>query len=298
MPGGELGIPYITEFKGDDLSPARKTVGETKNLILSDLNTAFDMMSEDYYDPSKEFPSKYTAKAIESSVDVYFEMWDEAIAAAGAVINSGRYSIVPADNYVASWGSDGSVNSIFELAYSETDNLNSNSLGYIYRTTGGGSYGDVQVIDGVEGIYEDGDVRAGILGWEGDMLRNIGKYPDNSGCDNVPIIRYEEVVLNYAEALWETGGNALAQINKITSNRGATTYTTLNKEDIINERRKELIFEGKRYDDLLRTGSDIEKSSPQQNIAATIPYGDNRMAYPIPKSEIDANSNMVQNDGY
>ena len=104
-------------------------------------------------------------------------------------------------------------------------------MAYIYRTTGGGSYGDVQVIDEVANLYEEGDVRADILGWEGNMLRNIGKYPDNQGYNNVGVIRYEEIILIHAEALLETGGDAVTEINKITSNRGATAYTTVTKDD-------------------------------------------------------------------
>ena len=106
------------------------------------------------------------------------------------------------------------------------------------------------------------------------------------------------MILNYAEALFETGGDALTQLNKIPSNRGASLYATATKDNIINERRKELIFEGFRYDDLLRTGKAIVKFSLQQNITSTIPYGDPRMTWAIPIAEMNANSNMVQNAGY
>ncbi len=159
---------------------------------------------------------------------------------------------------------------------------------------------DVQVIDEVADLFEATDVRGvgGILGYEGTMLRNIGKYPDNQGYDNVPILRYEELVLNYAEALFETGGDALTQLNKIPANRGASAYGAATKENILLERRKELMFEGFRFDDLLRTGSDIEKISIQQNFLNTIPYGDSKLAYGIPIAETDANSNIAQNKGY
>ncbi|MCB0486068.1 MAG: RagB/SusD family nutrient uptake outer membrane protein, partial [Flavobacteriaceae bacterium] len=224
--GGTLGVPYVTEFKGEDLFPARNTVSEVKTMIMNDLNTAFDLMSDDYYDSSKEFMSKYTAKALESRVAIYFGDWSIAKTSAESVINSGHYSIVSSSDFVGSWGQDGSSNSIFELAYNSTDNQGINGLAYIYRTTGGGSYGDVQVIDEVANEFEAGDVRGvgGILGWEGTMLRNIGKYPDNQGYDNVPVIRYEEVILNYAEALFEIDNldpNALTQLNLIPNNRGA-----------------------------------------------------------------------------
>lgn len=293
--GGNLGVPYVTEFKGDDLFPARNTVDEVKNSVLEDLNTAFNMMNDDNFDSSKEFMSRYTAKAIESKVAIYFGEWATAIAAAEAVINSGLYSIVPAGGYVASFAQDGSSNSIFELAFSDVDNLGGNSLGFIYK---GDTYGDIEVLSNVNNLYEAGDVRADILGLELGKLRNLGKYPELNGYDNVPIIRYEEVILNYAEALFETGGDALTEINKITSNRGASAYTSLTKADILNERRKELIFEGFRYDDLLRTGQGIEKTEIQQNIMQSIPYGDFRLAMPIPQVEMDANSNMSQNEQY
>jgi hypothetical protein len=201
--GGTLGVPYVTEFKGEDLYPARNTVTEVKDLIMADLATAFSLMDDSYYDASKEFMSKYTAKALESRVAVYFGDWPAAKLAAEAVIGSNLYSVIAEGDYVASWGQDGSSNSIFELAFNNTDNQGINGLAYIYRTTGGGSYGDVQVLDDVINLYESGDVRANILGYEGTMLRNMGKFPDNQGYDNVSIIRYEEVILNYAEALLE-----------------------------------------------------------------------------------------------
>ena len=259
---------------------------------------AFQMMDDAYFDSSKEFMSRYVAKALESRVAVYFEDWNRAIAASEAVINSGLYSIIAAGDYVGHWGSDGSSNSIFELAFSATDNQGINGLAYIYRTTGGGSYGDVQVVDEVIDFYDDADVRKGILGYEDDMLRNIGKYPNNQGYDNVTLIRYEEVILNYAEALFETGGDALTQLNLIATNRGLPAYGSVTKDIILDERRREFMFEGFRYDDLMRTGMDVEKVSLQQNFASTIPYGDNRLAWPIPTAEMNANSNMVQNNGY
>ena len=303
--GGTLGVPYVTEFKGEDLFPARNTVTEVRDFILQDLNTAFDLMDASY-DESTEFFTKYAAKALEANVAIYFEQWATAQAACEEVINNGGYSIISANDYVSHWTSDMSANSIFELAFNSTDNQGINGLAYIYRTTGGGSYGDVQVIDEVINLYDAADVRAGILGYEGVMLRNIGKYPDNQGYDNVVVMRYEEVILNYAEALFELsatgigGLSALDYLNQIPENRGlgAGYYATASKDNILEERRKEFIFEGKRFEELVRMGKDIEKLYLQQNFAATIPYGDYRLAWPIPSAEMDANSNMVQNDGY
>ena len=59
-------------------------------------------------------------------------------------------------------------------------------------------------------------------------------------------------------------------------------------------------MEGFRYHDLMRLGRDILKPYPllQTFMGASIPFGDERLAYPIPEGEMNANSNMVQNMGY
>ncbi|MBQ4915777.1 RagB/SusD family nutrient uptake outer membrane protein [Maribacter sp. MMG018] len=300
--GGTLGVPIVTTFKGEDLFPSRSSVEDVKQAIYTDLETAFGMMDSSY-DTDKTLVSKYVAKALESRVAVYFGDWPRAVTASEAVIGSGLYSVIDAGSYVSSWSGDGGSNVLFELAFSATDNLSSNSLAYIYRYPEDepGGYGDVQVMDDVVDIYDAGDVRLDILGYQdgGTVLRNMGKYPETpNGTDNIPLFRYEEVILNYAEALLETGGDALTEINKITSNRNAAPYASVTKEDILNERRKELIFEGFRFDDLMRTGQSVDAVGLTQNVIQTLTYPNNLFAWPIPLAEMNANSNMVQNEGY
>jgi len=293
--GGDLGVPYVTEFKGGNDFPSRDSVESNVASIIGDLQSGFNLMSEDYFDSTKEFISKYTAKGIESRVALQFEMWEAARDAAEEVIQSGVYSIVSADEYVSSFDVDGGTNSIFEIAQSSTDYPGSDRIDFIYR---GETYGDIEVIPSVLDLYDDEDVRLDILGYEGEMLRNMGKYPNLSA--NIIVLRYEEIVLNYAEALYNLGQNAeaLTWLNKIPEARNAPDYDQITEENILEERRKELIFEGSYFWDLLRNGRDIEKVSPLQNIEATIPFGNNKLAYPIPLSELDANSNVVQNPGY
>lgn len=298
--GNNLGVPVITEFAGDNLLPVRNSVSEVYAAIYNDLEQAFAEM-DGSLDASSDrtAPTKYTAKALESRVAVYAGDWSRAQAAAQAVINSGEYSVMGADGYVASFATDNASNSIFELAYDNVDNLGGNSLGFIYKGT---VYGDIEVLPSTPDIYEAGDVRADIIMTdEQGKIRNMGKYPELNGYDNVSVIRYEEVILNLAEALFEQNNmaGAIEQLNVITSNRGATAYSgTITKDDILDERRKEFMFEGFRFFDLSRTGKDIPKISDLQNITATIPGGDTRYALPIPIVEMDANSNMVQNAGY
>lgn len=319
--GSDLGVPYITTFASDlasfgsdDFFPPRNTVGEVRTKLYEDLTNAISLMSDAYNDASKQYLTTYGAYALKSRVAVYFGDWGEAKSAAEAVISSGNYSIIPADNFVSYWSSDGGPNSIFELAYTATDNNNINGLAYIYR---GDSYGDVEVLPNLVDIFDDTDVRKngqltqlngvtvdmiGPGAWRPDQLHNNGKYPDMASfADNIPVIRYEEVILNYAEALFElgetglNGDDALTYLNMVPNHRNADTYDAISKDNILQERRKELCFEGFRFHDLARTGRDIPILDSEHPGPS---YGNYRYAFPIPEEEINANKNMVQNQGY
>jgi hypothetical protein len=301
--GNNVGIPYIEEYKGEDLTPVRNSVDEVKLNIESDLATSLTLMSEALNDPSKQFMTTWGAYALQSRVALYFGEWSKVISAAEAVIGSGAYEIISESEFIASWFTDGAVNSIFELAYSTVDNNNINGLSQIYRGT---AYGDIQVLEDLLTIFDAGDVRADpdfMIGpgqGQDTLLRNIGKYPSADYSDNISLIRYEEVILNYAEALFESGraGDALAQLNLLTANRGAQPWTEATKANILQERRRELCFEGFRHDDLARNGMDIPLVNEFEQTHGGPAYGSYKYAFPIPEVEMNANSNMIQNQGY
>jgi hypothetical protein len=300
--GGDVGVPYILEYKGEDLTPARNSVTEVKSNIESDLASAVSLMSAALNDPSHVYMSTYGAYALQSRVALYFGEWAKVLPAAEAVINSREYEIIPEAEFISSWFTKSSVNSIFELAYSTTDNNNINGLSQIYR---GAAYGDIQALADIQTIFDNGDVRADTnfmigIGAETGLLRNLGKYPSADYSDNINLIRIEEVILNYAEALLENGDpdNALIQMNLITAERGAQPWTVATKDNILQERRRELCFEGFRHDDLARNGMDIPLVNDLQQTHGGPAYGSYNYAYPIPEVEMNANSNMVQNKDY
>jgi len=305
--GGTLGIPYIKVYKGDDFTPARNTLEECKTFIMEDINQAISLMNPAQDDNSKQILTHWGAQALKSRIALYYGDWTIARDAALAVINSGEYSIIPASDFVNFWRSDGGVNSIFELAYSGTDNNNINGLQQIYR---GSSYGDVEGLKDLYDAFDPGDVRASaaMIGPDPDPdlvspkpYVNLGKYPANDYSDDIYLIRYEEVVLNYAEALWRINPAdpaALTQLNLITSNRNALAHTAINEDIILLERRRELCFEGFRFHDLARTERDIPLVSPLQQTHGGPDYGSFNYAFPIPLAEMNANSAMEQNPGY
>ena len=296
--GGSLGVPYVTTYKGEDLAPTRQSVDQNKSSIMADIETGLGMMSADLNDGSKQFITTWAAQALKARVALYFKDWGTAKSAAQAVVNSGEYQVVEGDQYANSWLIDGAVNSVFELDYSSTDNNNINGLQYMYRGT---SYGDVEVLDDLVTIFDEGDVRLSeeMIGYEGDKLRNMGKYPSLDYSDNISLIRYEEVLLILAEAKVELGENdALTFLNMVPAKRNAALYDAATKANVLKERRRELCFEGFRFDDLARNSMGIPVVDEFKQTHGGPAYGNYKFAFPIPNVEINANPNMVQNSGY
>jgi hypothetical protein len=79
----------------------------------------------------------------------------------------------------------------------------------------------------------------------------------------------------------------------------AWTSAELTLANVMLERRKELSMEGHRYFDLLRTGTSFIPFDSSGNAAPQINVPDNKLAFPIPEVEMDANSKLTnQNPGY
>jgi hypothetical protein len=134
--------------------------------------------------------------------------------------------------------------------------------------------------------------------WNSNML----KWTANT--DNVPVIRYAEVLLNVAEALARTGttvdARALALVNAVRnrSDPNATVVATTQQQlidAILLERRIELLGEGFRSMDLLRLGLPLP-TKPDVN--STVGPTDPQYIWPIPNGELLVNKAAVQNPGY
>lgn len=298
------GVPYVKVFRDENsLYPIRNTVQDNLNEIMSDLNAAIGLMNNSLNDPSKHYFTSMAAHAIKARVALYFKNYPLAESEAKIVVDSGQFTIPTANNYASTFNSDSSSNVIFSLDFNSNDNLGNNSLASIYR---GAAYGDIVALKNLFDIYDINDIRKNVAfiaptGTSGLEFRNIGKYPKtDTPADDVPLIRIEEVVLIYAEALMKNNkqAEALIQLNKIPSNRNATIYTVATENNILLERRKELAFEGFRFDDLARTGKSLPLLDPVRQKYGTVNFGDYEYAFPIPLSEVAANGNVKQNKGY
>lgn len=317
-----LGIPYVEIYRGDpnNPTPARNTVQEVYDKAMEDVDRAISLMDSSLDSRQSYYVNSYTPKALKSRMAIYFKDYAVAKTVSKEIIDSGRFSIISKDDFVSSWGpAQSSSNWIFSL-YANTSNerLGINGLAYIYRQPpSGGGYGDIVGLGNLYNIFETTDIRisssmvsevteikpatATKTADEG-IFRNMGKFPDvTTGGDPIPLFRYEEIILNYAEALVNTNEatEALTYLNLIPQNRGASPYTVANMDNILLERRKEFAFEGHRFHDLVRTGKGVPYvDQTRQRFGTEVTAGSPRLAFPIPNTEIGANANMKQNKGY
>jgi hypothetical protein len=135
---------------------------------------------------------------------------------------------------------------------------------------------------------------------------------DGTFCDtDFPLFRLADVYLMYAEAVLRGGGGdlgtALNYVNLIITraregNAGANiTSDELTLDFILDERARELYWEGYRRTDLIRYGR-FSTSNYVWPWKGNVKDGKSMQSFlnifPIPSSDLSANPNLVQNPGY
>lgn len=111
------------------------------------------------------------------------------------------------------------------------------------------------------------------------------------------VYRYSDVLLMQAEAILRGGSGspaeALTLVNSIRTKRGVAAFPALTLENLLDERARELYWEGWRRQDLIRFGKFLE--AWQEKVADPDPK---TLVYPIPSQQISVNPNLKQNEGY
>lgn len=307
------GVPYML-VNDPSAKPARNTVKEVYDNIVTDLELAEVLMSATYQRTGTDpyaFVTKPAIQALLSRVYLYRGEWQKAADYATLVINNSKYRMWNSTEIKAIWGQDvptkGEV--IFELYGIKANTYDGYWEGPAYMTNPDG-YADVAASNDLVGLYEAGDARGELFKGVSDVpnlfwtLKYPGKGLGTPDVNNVIIIRLSEMYLNRAEAIANgaviPGVTAVSDLNVITSNRGADAYLTASEDDCFIERRKELAFEGHLWFDYARTQRDMVRTdyTGTSTTNKDIPFPDYRWAMPISKSEIDVNPNLVQNPGY
>ena len=122
----------------------------------------------------------------------------------------------------------------------------------------------------------------------------------------MPVFRLADIYLMKAEALLRgatpTVVNGALQtpdylVNLVRNRAGAPQVAGVTLDQLLDERARELSWEGWRRNDLIRFGQ-FEKEYPLPNDVLSMEKDVTRRLYPIPITEIRLNTKLKQNDGY
>lgn len=124
---------------------------------------------------------------------------------------------------------------------------------------------------------------------------------------DIPLLRKAEAYLTYAEAVLRGGSavgglTALASANELRKRANAQQFSSISLDDVLDEWAREFYFEGRRRTDLIRFGyfggsSNYNWDWKGGTLAGT-QFSKDYNLYPIPQTDLSANSNLIQNHGY
>lgn len=136
-----------------------------------------------------------------------------------------------------------------------------------------------------------------------------GSHPVHVDTD-FPMFRLADVYLMYAESVLRGGGGSIASainyVNEIRTRAydgasGNVDQNSLTLDFILDERARELLWEGHRRTDLVRYGRFANTDYLWQwkgGVKEGAAVSDNYNLFPIPSADIGANPNLQQNPGY
>ncbi|GGW29341.1 membrane protein [Arenibacter certesii] len=273
--------PYTLE------SPARNTLDEVFNRVVTDLTDAYNKLpaSNSFY------ANKYSAAALLARVYLDMGMYDKARDMADEVIRESGASLT--GDFAGAFNNDSnSSENLFAWQVTSQDvSINDNNTFWAGRDFGGRSGNpDVSIEDQHLEIYDDpNDQRANFF----YQARGMATTKWKSQFGNISFIRLAEMYLIRAESNFRLstsiGTTPISDINTLRMRSSAATYLiAIDLETILKERKRELAFEGFALFDAKRLGNEV----------GSIPHNANNLVLPIPQRETDANTNLVQNDGY
>ncbi|HSU28252.1 MAG TPA: RagB/SusD family nutrient uptake outer membrane protein [Chitinophagaceae bacterium] len=305
-PADPMGVPVLTS--ADPLAkPARNTQLETMTQIENDLAAAKLLLPA--VTPatfSDTVMNRVNIAAYQARIALHKGDYNGAIAFATEVINSNVKPLVSGANFSGIWTDANFNESLFRVRY-----LTLTNLGGLWTTTGNLVY--ISPSDKLVATYSASDVRKaayiGTLSGKPVVNKHFtssrgGRIVDLKAC------RTAEMYLIRAEAYAKKGAAAdvllgAADLNFLRSNR-ITGYVNVvfgTAADLLtatlDERYKELCFEGFRFWDLRRNNLPVARlASDASPDWQNLPANSFRFILPIPQREIDANHNVIQNTGY
>lgn len=273
--------------------PARATIDEVYNQVIADLKDAVAKLPES---ADNGRATKYSAEAFLARVYMNMADYADAAAAADDVINSGLYALTP--SFGAEFNNtSNSSEDIFAIQETSQSNAGTTNGGIstFYQALPSGR-GDVQTDPKYFNHFDDANDDRAAFFYSGTSIAGFdGTYTFKwvEFYKAIPVVRLAEMYLTRGEANLHlgtpVGGSTSAQdYNTVRARSNAASKASVRVNDFVEERLRELGFEGDRMFTLKRLKMNVDN----------LPYTDGRLILPIPQAEIDVNGNLAQNPGY
>ncbi len=341
------GVPLITlpvDLSSPELNPSRASVEAIYELIVEDL-----MVAEAAGLPFNDDNGRVTTGAVKSLLaDVYLTMagyplqlgaayYELARAKAKEVIDAQEYTLFDSYDDFRNKSNDNTGEYIFMVQFDELEQP-SNALQFglppfklgvsAYSSEQGFSFAQREFVES----YETGDIRAEekmffFTKYTSESNRsdtiefgnfyNYKFFDENAHLNtaqsglNWQVIRYADVLLDYAEASNELSGptaEVYETVNQIKRRAGIPELAGLDqsqfREALWEERWHEQYFEGEIWFDMVRTRKAFDFVNGQFNDYVGHAFvdgkvlGEKHLLFPIPTPEIRNNPNLEQNSGY
>jgi starch-binding outer membrane protein, SusD/RagB family len=303
-----LGVTYVNYvFVNDKLG--RNTVGENLAAIEADLAAAKAGPLPNA--PGNSFQTtirlnKSVIAGMQARVALYKREWTNAINYATECINLSGKSLASKSAFPLIWLDESEVEVLLKRRSATT------AVGDLWQSRG---IVDFEPADKLKSqFHRTNDIRFKAYfkidpgGQDTALIYKFYESARNPNEVDVKLMRIAEMYLIRAEARAENNDlvGAATDLNTLRAAR-INNYTNVVFTDknvaiaeILNERYKELCFEGFRFFDLKRRQLPLNRfaSDVQSPVWQNISAGDYRFVLPIPQHEIFANPKMVQNPGY
>lgn len=315
--------PYISDEQ--DYYPEKTTEDVLIQHILDDLDMALDWGVPSYSTVSetKGRATMYAIHALLADVHLWNNNYQEAITHCDLVIQSGKYALMAENLWFQNFYPGNSNSSIFELQFEQRWNYNANlyqSFSYLRNR-------EYTINPRVLELFDQADVRGLGASFSDENLvvwKYVGINPEEERGDalndnNFIVYRLADIILMKAEALAQLQlfNEAIEQINTIRLRRGVAPMAIEPSLEafenlILEERARELAFEGKHWFDLIRIGKRDNYRRKQKVTSALVlnapadaimplmvkfqdPYS---WYFPIHRDELQRNANLEQNPYY
>ena len=310
--GASKGVPLRlkAETGAANNNLARSTVAEIYKQILKDLDEAETALPQSYATADLNTTRAHVSTAIALKTRVYLTLnnWAKVMEEAAklapqtqapfSTTASDVKHVLQPDITVIFSSNYATVESIFSIPMSSLDSYTGqSSIAYIYNT-------NLEYYLNPAGILGDAQWRT--TDKRRDLTRTVSgkqyfkKYAKPSPfLDYIPVIRYSEVLLNYAEAAAKTGNLTLsANLLKAVHQRSDASYVFAPAvlsdpnqliEAIWKERRIELLGEGFRGPDLLRNLQTLPAKGDSKLQTPAVTPSDANYIFPPANTELATN---------